>query len=155
MRRSLLLLAGVLACRRDATPVATGPAIADSAGIQIVTSRAPAWGDRAAWKLAGSAALTLGGLAGDSALDFIGIVGARRLGDGGLVVANGGTGSCAGSRLPESTCGRLAAGRATPGKFAALSSLYAIGDTPRMGWTARILTRLSSGEILRRFPATG
>ena len=152
MRRSLLLLAGVLACRRDAPPVVAGPDIADSAGIQIVTSRAPAWGDRAAWKVAGSAALTLGGLAGDSALDFIGIVGARRLGDGGLVVANGGTGqlrwfSAAGKHV------RTVGGRgAPPGRFAAVSSLYAIGDT-LLAWDgrARILTRLSSsGEILRQ-----
>ena len=48
-----------------------------------------------AWKVAGSAALTLGGVAGDSALDFVGIVGAKRLADGSLVVANGGTGRTA------------------------------------------------------------
>ncbi len=152
MRRLLVLLAGVLACRREASPVVAAPSVVDSAGIRIVSSLTPAWGDRAAWKVAGSAALTLGGQAGDSALDFVGIVGARRLADGSLIVANGGTGqlrwfSAAGKHL------RTVGGRGSgPGKFASLSSLYYLGDT-LLVWDgrARVLTRLSlAGEVLRQ-----
>ena len=153
MRRLFLLLAGVLACGREtASPVAARPDVVDSAGIQIVTSTAPDWGDRAAWKVAGNAAITLGGQAGDSALDFIGVVGAKRLADGSLVVANGGTGqlrwfSATGKHL------RTVGGRGgVPGTFTALSSLYSLGDT-LLAWNgrARVLTRLSSaGEVLRQ-----
>lgn len=153
MRRSLMLLACVLACGREApSPVAAGPDVIDSAGIQIVTSRTPAWGERSAWKVAGNATLTLGGQAGDSAFDFVGIVGAKRLADGSLVVANGGTGqlrwfSATGKHL------RTVGGRGSaPGTFAALSSLYSLGDT-LLAWNARarVLTRLSSsGEVLRQ-----
>lgn len=152
MKRWLLLLAGMLACRREAAPIAAAADIIDSAGIQIVTSRAPAWGDRAAWKVSDTPALILGGQAGDSALDFIGIVGAKRLADGSLVVANGGTGqlrwfSEAGKHL------RTVGGRGIgPGRFVALSSLYSLSDT-LMAWDgrARILTHLSaSGDLLRQ-----
>jgi len=150
MRRPMIvLLAGALACREPA-PVGSSAGIVDSAGIQVVTSKAPALGERAAWKVAGSATLTLGGVAGDSALDFVGIVGARRFADGSLVVANGGTGelrwfSAAGKHL------RTVGGRGRAPRFAAVSSLYSLGDT-LLVWDgrARILTHLTaSGDVLR------
>ena len=150
MRRWLILLAGISACRRAEAPVAT-PDVVDSAGIQIVTSRAPAWGERPAWRVSGAPALTLGGQAGDSALDFIGIVGARRLADGSVVVANGGTGQLRWFSVDGKHLRTLGGRGAGPGKFAALSSLYSLGDT-LLVWDgrARVLTRLSeSGEVLR------
>ncbi len=149
-RRMVVLLGGALACREPA-PVATTMDVVDSAGIQVVTSKAPAWGERAAWKVAGSATLTLGGVAGDSALDFLGIVGAKRLTDGSLVVANGGNGelrwfSASGKHL------RTVGGRGTaPGKFAVLSSLYWLGDS-LLAWDgrARSLSRFTpAGQLLR------
>jgi hypothetical protein len=149
-RRLVVLLGSALGCREPA-PVATTTDVVDSAGIQVVTSKAPAWGERAAWKVAGSATLTLGGVAGDSALDFLGIVGAKRLTDGSLVVANGGNGelrwfSASGKHL------RTVGGRGTaPGKFAVLSSLYWLGDT-LLAWDgrARSLSRFTpAGQFLR------
>lgn len=150
-RLAVVLVVVVLACRKPA-PVATTMATADSAGIVVVTSQAPAWGDRAGWKVASTATLTLGGVAGDSALDFTGIVGARRLADGSLVVANGGTSelrwySESGKHL------RTVGGRgAGAGRFAALLGLYSRGDT-LFAWDgrARILRRLNlSGETMRQ-----
>lgn len=146
----LVLLTGIVACREPA-PAAT-VTVVDSAGVQVVTSSAPAWGERTEWKVAG-ASLTLGGVAGDSALDFLGIVGARRLPDGNLVVANGGTRelrwfSPAGKHI------RTIGGRrgSSAGTFAALTAFYALGDT-LVVWDgrARVLSRLSaSGDMLRR-----
>lgn len=150
MNRPLgVLLVGVLACREPAPVLITTDTV-DSAGIQVVTSRTPAWGDGAGWKVASSATLTLGGVAGDPALDFLGIVGAKRLADGSIVVANGGTGelrwfSAAGKHL------RTVGGRGTtPGKFAVLTSLYWLGDT-LLAWDgrARALSRFTgAGEFL-------
>jgi len=150
-RLMILLLAGAVACRHPA-PVATTTNTADSAGVQVVTSTGPAWGDRPGWTVASRATLTLGGVAGDSALDFLGIVGAKRMADGSLVVANGGTSelrwfSASGKHI------RTVGGRGNgPGKFAALLSLYSLGDT-LLAWDGRahILRRVGpSGELLRQ-----
>lgn len=142
---------GALACREPASVAKTTDTV-DSAGVQVVTSTGPAWGDRAAWKVAGSATLTLGGVAGDSALDFIGIVGAKRLSDGSLVVANGGTGELRWYSASGKHIRTVGGRRSGPTRFAALISLYSLGDT-LFAWDgrARVLSRLSpSGEMLRQ-----
>jgi hypothetical protein len=147
----LVLIAAAVGCK-EPEPVASTSTVSDSAGIRVVSSTAPAWGDRAAWKVAGRATLTLGGVAGDSALDFSGIVGAARLSDGGLVVANGSTRelrwfSATGKHL-RTVGGR----RGTAGTFAALSGFYAVGDS-LVVWDgrARVLTHLTSaGDIMRQ-----
>lgn len=146
----LVFAAAALACREPA-PAATAE-VTDSAGIQVVTSKAPAWGTKPAWKVAGSATLTLGGVAGDSALDFLGVLGARRLPDGTLIVANGGTGelrwfSADGRPL------RSVGGRGHPGSpISGLSSFYSIGDT-LVAWDGRtrVLTLLDPmGKVLQQ-----
>ncbi len=148
MRRALLVCAGLVACRPDASLPVTGPDVVDSAGIQVVTSSTPAWGDRPAWRITGSPTLTLGGVAGDSALDFLGITGAARLPDGSIVVANGGTGqlrwfSASGKHV------RTVGGRGAPIQFGSLASLYSQGDT-LLAWDARarVLTRLDAAGVV-------
>ena len=67
-------------------------ALRDSAGVTIVENAGPSWPGGAGWRVAGAPTLDLGGVAGDSARDFLGVVGAVRLSSGGVVVANSGTG---------------------------------------------------------------
>ena len=150
MRRWVVFAVTAIGCREPAPPVSSAEVV-DSAGVQIITSSTPAWGDRPQWKVASSPSRTLGGVAGDPALDFVSIVGAKRLGDGNLVVANGGTGELRWFS-PEGTPVRSVGGRAANSPFAAVASLYAVGDT-LVVWDARarVLTRLSSvGAVLRQ-----
>ncbi len=151
MTRRLVLLLALAGCKEPVATVGTAE-IVDSAGIQVVTSKAPAWADGHGWKVAGSASLTIGGVAGDPALDFLGVVGAKRLPDGTLVIANGGTGelrwfSADGKPL------RTVGGRGKPGSpFGSISSLYFQGDT-LLVWDgrARMLTLLgTAGNVLRQ-----
>jgi len=151
MRRWVVLAVTAMGCRAPAQPV-SGADVVDSAGVQVITSSAPAWGDNPQWKVASSPSRTLGGVAGDPALDFVSIVGAKRLGDGSLVVANGGTGELRWFS-PEGTPVRSVGGRAAANSpFTAVASLYSLGDT-LVVWDARarVLTRLSStGSVLRQ-----
>lgn len=150
-RAWVVLVAGAVGCKEPA-PVATTSTLSDSAGIQIVSSTAPAWGDRAAWKVAGSATLTLGGVAGDSALDFSGIVGAARLSDGSLVVANGSTRELRWFSAQGKHLRTVGGRRSATGEFASLSGFYAVGDS-LVVWDgrARVLTYLTpSGDIMRQ-----
>ncbi len=66
-------------------------AIADSAGITIVTNTAPAWTAESAWHVADSPTIDIGVVAGDAAYEFFRPLGAVRLSDGRIVVANRGT----------------------------------------------------------------
>jgi len=152
MRRWWIVLAVGLSGCREPAPVVSGAKVVDSAGIQVITSSAPGWGDTPRWKVASDPSLVLGGVAGDPALDFLSIVGAKRLDDGSLVVANGGTGELRWFS-PEGTPVRSVGGRASAkSPFAAIASFYSLGDT-LVAWDARarVLTRLSSeGMVLRQ-----
>ena len=152
MKRWCLVLAVGLSGCREPAPVMRSADVVDSAGIQVITSSAPAWGSAPQWKVASSPSLTLGGVAGDPALDFLSIVGARRLRDGSLVVANGGTGELRWFS-PEGAPVRSVGGRHPPtSPFAAIASFYSQGDT-LVAWDARarVLTRLSGeGAVLRQ-----
>ena len=152
MRRWWIVLAVGLSGCREPAPVVSGADVVDSAGIQVITSRAPGWGDKPQWKVASDPSLVLGGVAGDPALDFLSIVGAKHLDDGSLVVANGGTGELRWFS-PEGKPVRSVGGRASAkSPFAAIASFYSLGDT-LVAWDARarVLTRLSSeGMVLRQ-----
>jgi hypothetical protein len=147
----MVLALPMVGCREPA-PLVSSADVVDSAGVQVITSKAPAWGDKPRWKVAASPSLTLGGVAGDPALDFVSIVGARRLDDGSLVVANGGTGELrwfsADGKPVRSVGGRGVANA----PFTSIASLYALADT-LLVWDprARVLTRVGlSGTVLRQ-----
>lgn len=73
----------------DSTRVGASPvAVRDSAGIHIVESRAPTWEDGEGLVVDSEPSLVIGR---DEATELYGVVGAIRLGDGRIVVANGGT----------------------------------------------------------------
>ena len=65
--------------------------VRDSSGIQIVESFRPAWEAGSGWVVGNAPALRLGVVDGDPALQFDGVTGLARLGDGTVVVADGGS----------------------------------------------------------------
>jgi hypothetical protein len=66
------------------------PVVRDSVGITIVENLGPAWTRTSRWRLAGSPSMSLGEPA-DPNYAFSRVVGAARLQNGSIVVANGGT----------------------------------------------------------------
>ena len=69
-----------------------GVVIRDSAGVEIVESSAPRWRAGESWRVADTPSVTIGAVFGDDpATQFTRIVGATRLGDGRIVVADGGS----------------------------------------------------------------
>lgn len=90
MRRCLALFLIPLAACADHTPSAGAPTVRDSAGIRIVENTGPNWRPGQEWGLSAEPVLEIGG--GDSEEDqLFGVRGAYRLGDGRIVIANGGT----------------------------------------------------------------
>lgn len=79
------------ACGDAAIGAADKSTVRDSAGVQIVESRAPAWDEGDGWRLAETPILEIGMAEGASPYLLDRVVGARRLADGGVVVANAGS----------------------------------------------------------------
>ncbi|MCH7476079.1 MAG: hypothetical protein IIA27_15625 [Gemmatimonadetes bacterium] len=91
MNKLLLLsvAAAFAACAVD-TSERRGPVVRDSAGIRIVENTTHLWQDGEAWRLSPEPVVDIGG--GDREEDqLFRVVGALRLGDDRIVVANGGT----------------------------------------------------------------
>ncbi len=86
----LLPAALVVGCSTDAVNTRTA-AIADSAGITIVTNTAPVSTAGNAWRIADRPTIDIGVVSGEAAYEFFRPLGAVRLSDGRIVVANRGT----------------------------------------------------------------
>ncbi len=69
----------------------SGVTVRDSAGIEIVESSTGAWGEGSGWTLADAPELDIGVLEGAEEYQLFRVRDARRMDDGRLVVANGGT----------------------------------------------------------------
>ncbi len=91
MRRILALLAVSLAACTNDTPRTSTALVRDSAGVRIVESHAPQWDDVMAWRLGGAPLIDIGGETGDPDSELYRVVGALRLEDGRIVIANGGS----------------------------------------------------------------
>jgi len=95
----------------------------DSAGVEVVESLRPAWGEGEGWRVGPAPLLRIGVVEGEVVYQFTGVVGATRLGDGSVVVADGGAqevryfGPDGGFRR---AVGRRGGG---PGEFTGLSGL--------------------------------
>jgi len=150
-------LAVALAC--DAS-VGGGPAVSarDSAGIDIVESHRPRWSPGDQWRV-GAPAITIGAaLAGNTGQQLDRVVGATRLSDATIVVADAG----ARALLRYDASGRYlgSTGRAGdgPGEFRALAWIGRIDGDSIITWDPglnRMSVFTSSGEYLRDFqPAT-
>lgn len=84
---AILLLAACGAGERAATDIA----VRDSAGIAIVENTAAVWPEGGGWHLSPEPLVEIGALDGAPEDQLFRVVGARRLGDGRIVVANSGT----------------------------------------------------------------
>lgn len=88
---SLISLSLSLAACEAGSSRSAGPAVRDSAGVQIVENREFRWPDGRAWRLASEPTLDIGVLEGDPNYQLFRVGSAVKLSDGRIVVANGGT----------------------------------------------------------------
>ena len=90
-RTSTLLLASLsLGCGTDAAPSPEVTRV-DSAGREIVTSSAPAWGEGEGWTISAEPMLSIGEVEGEDPYNLFRVSDVMRLDDGRIVIANGGT----------------------------------------------------------------
>ena len=90
--RILVLALCCLACQQDRQgPSALDTRVRDSAGIRIVENSRPPDGSRLEWRIGPEPAVSIGVIEGDEPYMLTGAIDATRLGDGRIVVANGGT----------------------------------------------------------------
>jgi hypothetical protein len=121
---SLALPLLAAACGGEAPSGSAGPATRDSAGIRIVENRGPGWPQGSGWTVADSPSVDIGGAGSGPDYEFNRVVGAVRLPDGRIAVANVGTSEirfydAAGSFAARS--GRRGAG---PGEYQSLAGLW-------------------------------
>ena len=146
-------LVAVAACGEAGGGDAPAAVVRDSAGIAIVESTAPA-SDAAAPRLAAGPALVIGDDATDATQQLFQVQGARRLGDGSVVVADGGS-----SQLrfygANGVLRRAAGGQGGgPGEFTALTWLdVGVGDTVIAydGRARRFTVLDDTGAVVRVF----
>lgn len=75
----------------DGTPNAANFQVIDSAGVRIVESTAPLWSDGQEWQVASTPTVDIGERQDDPNYQLFRVVGAIRLSDGRIVIANAGT----------------------------------------------------------------
>jgi hypothetical protein len=105
-------------CQSEGEP--SGAVVRDSAGVKIVENRDSEWPAGQGWQLASQPALDIGAADGDPNYQLFQVVGALRLNDGRIVIANSGTGELRfyeGSGEFISKTGRRGGG---PGEFQGL-----------------------------------
>jgi hypothetical protein len=85
----LLISLALLGCGSEARPSLVSAT--DSAGVAVITSHSPAWGDSARWSLSPEPALRIGSEAGDPLYELYRVIGVRQLRDGRILVVNAGT----------------------------------------------------------------
>jgi len=88
-REFVLILLGACA-GESGNKAPAGPAVRDSAGIQIVENSAPRWAEGKGWTVVDSPLVDIGGVAGDPAYDLAQVSGVVLLPGGRVVVAVGG-----------------------------------------------------------------
>lgn len=137
------------ACGGDAR--AAGPVVRDSAGVRIVENSAPAWGEDEGWRVAAGPRVDIGLADGDPEYQFGRVVGALRLADGRVAVADGQANHVryfdAGGRH-LATAGRPGGG---PGEFEGLMRLLRLpGDSlAAWDWSNRLSVFDPAGEFVR------
>jgi hypothetical protein len=77
-------------CSTDGSDAERQTTVRDSAGIRIVESHHPAWGQDGGWQVGPEPLIRIGILEGDEAYQFHEVAGAVRLADGTLVVGDAG-----------------------------------------------------------------
>ncbi|MDE0475972.1 MAG: hypothetical protein OXI50_15565 [Gammaproteobacteria bacterium] len=111
----------------------------DSAGITIIESFAPAWGDSAHWRVGVEPLVDLAESGTGDAHHFYSVRDVRRLPDGGIVVANRGSDEIR-KFSPDGGFVRSAGGSGEgPGEFTNLQRIELIGDSMLvLDWNGRM-----------------
>ena len=120
---ALLLALGCEARHSDA-----GHTVVDSAGIRIVTSPRPVW-EHDGWRVSDEPLLDVGAHEGDDAYLFNRLSGLVRLGDGGIVVANGGDNSIRRFDRSGTLVWKAGGTGGGPEEYAAIGKVKLLGDT--------------------------
>lgn len=124
----------------------------DSAGVTIVESTAPAWPAGGGYRIVERPLLDLGGVAGDSAQDFIAITDAVRLPSGRIAVADGGAGQVRVFDSRGVLLRRFGTRGAAPGEFRALMWIQALAGDTLAAWdrdAARLTVFAPDGRVAR------
>jgi hypothetical protein len=151
----IALAAGLVlaACGGDRAPSARSAALVrDSAGIRIVENVGPTWAPDEVWTVAPEPRLEIGVLDGPASLILDGVRTPRLRSDGGVVLANGGTGevrSYAGDGTLAWRSGGFGEG---PGEFRSVSWLDVLPGDSVIVWDvrARRVTVLAPDGALAR-----
>jgi len=130
----------------------TSAVVRDSSGVQIIENTIPAWADGHGWRLSDQPSLDIGVSEGDSDYQLFQVVGALKLSDGRIVIANAGTGELRffdpSGRLLHKT-GRKGGG---PGEFQGLTWLGALRPDSLIAFdwrTRRVSIFDSNGGFVR------
>lgn len=126
---ALLLIFGA-ACGGDGQePRAPSTSVRDSAGIEIVESTRPLWSDSDAWRVESAPVLDLSASGSGPNHEFFRVRGMRRLSDGSLAVANGGSNEIRLYSADGSHLASLGGEGDGPGEFRAIVGLDNAGDS--------------------------
>jgi hypothetical protein len=131
--------------------VAGGFAVADSAGVRIATSATPEWSDTGGWRV-GEAVLDIGATDDDPDHELFRVVGAVRLADGGLAVANAGSNELRFFAVNGALVKRTGRKGEGPGEFTRIEGLWPFRGDSLIVWDrglARLSVFTSAGELGR------
>lgn len=133
-------------------PPATGRAVRDSAGVEIVSSDAPRWADGGGWTVAPEADAVLAGH-GDADFALFRAVDLALLPHGAVAVANSGTAEVAVLEADGALRARLGGRGEGPGEFQWLNGVLARGDSVVAvdGATLRFSVFGPDGDLAREF----
>lgn len=139
MRASTLIAAAVIlasACGAEDGERA-GSTVRDSAGVRLVTSMAPAWGNGAGWRVDTSPMVSIGDASQQDAVLLVEVGGARILQDGRIVVASGGDRAVLFFTAKGARDGRFGRDGSGPGEFRGVS-LVGVHHDSLLLWDAQL-----------------
>lgn len=104
-----------------------GYTVRDSAGVSIVESTEPAWSEGQGWTLSAEPTLSIGSLDGPEEYNLYRSMGALRLDDGRIVVANGGTNELRFFGPDGEFLNDVGGEGEGPGEFRGMAGIYRLG----------------------------
>ena len=133
IRRALVGACALLACMLPGcAPADDGPPLAvqrDSAGISIIESFGPVWGDSAHWRVDPEPLLNLAESGTGDPHNFYQVRDVKRLPDGGIVVVNRGSNEIRTFSADGSFVGTAGGQGEGPGEFTNLQQVEVVGDS--------------------------
>lgn len=132
LRSTVSALAGACILALSCAPAGDAPPLAvqrDSAGITIVESFAPAWGDTVRWRVGAEPLLDLAESGTGDAHEFYRVRNVTRLPDGGIAVVNRGSSEIRKFSADGAFVGSVGGYGEGPGEFSNLQQVELVGDS--------------------------